>query len=122
MSGAVPAVPVFLSPASMSKVKTSAFSRESLWDGMAVVALGAVLAFCALQTLRVARHPEEDAAMLLRYARHLAQGQGIVWNVGEKPVDGATDFLYLLAVAAVTRAGLGVESAARAVGLVAHGL
>jgi len=50
--------------------------------------------------------------MLLRYARHLGHGQGIVWNVGEKPVDGATDFLYLLAVAGVTRAGLGVESAA----------
>jgi len=37
--------------------------------------------------------PEEDAAMLLRYSKHFAEGRGIVWNVGEPPVDGATDFL-----------------------------
>ena len=32
--------------------------------------------------------------MLLRYAEHLAAGHGIVWNLGDPPVDGATDFLY----------------------------
>ena len=43
--------------------------------------------------------PEEDAAMLLRYSKHLAEGRGIVWNMGEPPVDGATDFLFMAAVA-----------------------
>ena len=66
------------------------------------------------------RRPEEDAAMLLRYSRHLASGRGIVWNVGEPPVDGATDFLFMLLVALLHRVGLSLESAAQGIGLVAH--
>lgn len=41
--------------------------------------------------------------MLLRYAEHFAAGQGITWNVGEPPVEGATDFLFLVAVAATIK-------------------
>ena len=58
--------------------------------------------------------------MLLRYSEHLAKGQGIVWNVGEAPVDGATDFLYMVMVAGLARLGLGVEFAARLLSLLAH--
>ena len=64
--------------------------------------------------------PEEDAAMLMRYSRHLAAGHGIVWNIGEKPVDGATDFLFMVVLAAVHGLGLSLETAARAIGLTAH--
>lgn len=64
--------------------------------------------------------PEEDAAILMRYSRHLAAGQGIVWNVGEKPVDGATDFLFMVVLAAVHRTGVSLETAARGIGLAAH--
>jgi arabinofuranosyltransferase len=70
--------------------------------------------------LDVSGRPEEDAAMLLRYSQHLAEGRGIVWNVGERPVDGATDFLFMVLVAGVRRLGASLESAARAIGLVAH--
>jgi arabinofuranosyltransferase len=66
--------------------------------------------------------PEEDAAMLLRYSQHVAQGYGVVWNVGERPVDGATDFLFMVAVAGLNRAGLPLERAAQALGLTAHAL
>jgi arabinofuranosyltransferase len=41
----------------------------------------------------------EDALMLLRYSRHLAEGYGIRWNIGQAPVEGATDFLYMVSVA-----------------------
>ena len=58
--------------------------------------------------------------MLLRYSGHLADGRGIVWNVGEKPVDGATDFLFMVVVAAVHETGVGLEHAAQGVGLLAH--
>ncbi|HEY0785935.1 MAG TPA: hypothetical protein VGD62_08680, partial [Acidobacteriaceae bacterium] len=37
--------------------------------------------------------------MLLRYAQHLVEGHGITWNVGERPVEGATDFLFLVVLA-----------------------
>ena len=64
--------------------------------------------------------PFEDAAMLMRYAQHVAAGYGIVWNVGAHPVDGATDFLYLLVLAAVVKAGAGLEAAVRGLGMAAH--
>ncbi|HET7142495.1 MAG TPA: hypothetical protein VFI68_00630, partial [Anaerolineales bacterium] len=44
--------------------------------------------------------PFEDAAMLMRYSQHLAQGHGVTWNIGEHPVDGATDFLFMVLSAA----------------------
>ena len=40
-----------------------------------------------------------------RYAALLADGHGIALDIGEPPVDGATDFLFMLSVAAMTRLG-----------------
>jgi hypothetical protein len=65
-------------------------------------------------------HPAEDAAMLMRYAVHLAHGHGIVWNIGEKPVDGATDFLFMAMVALLIKSGLTPESAIRSLIFTAH--
>ena len=87
---------------------------------MAAAALLALVASYAATVLDFSRHPEEDAAMLLRYSRHLAQGHGVVWNVGEPPVDGATDLLFMALVGVLHRLGLGLETAARGVGLLAH--
>src|SRR4051812_6765343 len=82
-------------------------------------ALVAALVYAVVRT-RDASVPYEDAAMLLRYAQHLADGQGLSWNAGGAPVDGATDFLYTLAVAGVTAVGFSVETAARVLEHVAH--
>jgi arabinofuranosyltransferase len=65
-------------------------------------------------------HPAEDAAMLMRYAVHLAEGYGIVWNKGEKPVDGATDFLFMVMVAFLIKSGLTPEVAIRSLIFTAH--
>jgi arabinofuranosyltransferase len=65
-------------------------------------------------------HPFEDAAMLMRYAQHLAQGHGIVWNIGEKPLDGATDFLFMVLLAALTRGGMLLEVSVRFMGIISH--
>jgi hypothetical protein len=81
--------------------------------------LAAVLAYAA-RFLNFGERPEEDAAMLLRYSEHLARGYGIVWNVGEPPVDGATDFLFMVLVAVLRAAGLPLEDAARGLGMAAH--
>jgi arabinofuranosyltransferase len=64
--------------------------------------------------------PFEDAAMLMRYAQHLAQGYGIVWNIGEHPVDGATDFLFMVVSAAFIKLGLTVGQSVRGIGYVSH--
>ena len=64
--------------------------------------------------------PFEDAAMLMRYAEHLAQGHGIVWNINEPPVDGGTDFLFMVSVAAVRHIGFSLEMATRLVAVLPH--
>lgn len=64
--------------------------------------------------------PFEDAAMLMRYSQNLAGGHGIVWNIGEPPVDGATDFLFMVAAAALIKLGLTVAQAVRGLGFAAH--
>ncbi|MGB9873091.1 MAG: hypothetical protein ACPLYD_15730, partial [Anaerolineae bacterium] len=35
----------------------------------------------------------------MRYARHLSEGRGLVWNVGEKPIEGYTNFLWVVWIA-----------------------
>ena len=61
--------------------------------------------------------PFEDAAMLMRYSDHLAHGYGIVWNIGEHPVDGATDFLFMISLAALMKIGIPLGRAVRGLGL-----
>lgn len=36
----------------------------------------------------------DDAFIFLRYVRNFTNGHGIVWNIGEKPVEGFSSFLY----------------------------
>jgi arabinofuranosyltransferase len=92
--------------------------------GAADLALGflllVLLGWYVHDYLDVGGRPEEDAAMLLRYSQHLAAGWGIVWNVGEAPIDGATDFVFMLLVAGLHALGVGLETSARAIGLLAH--
>lgn len=38
----------------------------------------------------------DDAYITLRYSKHLAEGYGIVWNVGANPVEGYTSFLWMI--------------------------
>lgn len=41
----------------------------------------------------------DDTYISMRYARHLAEGHGLVWNVGESPVEGYTNFLWTMWIA-----------------------
>lgn len=71
-------------------------------------------------TIQRSAQPYEDAAIVMRYARHVADGHGIVWNVGEHPVDGATDFLFMMMLAGLSATGVGIEGGARLIGLTSH--
>jgi hypothetical protein len=66
-----------------------------------------------------AGHPHEDAFILFRYAEHLAGGHGIVFNIGGAPTEGATDFLWMVLIAAGNV--LGLDSALAALLLNAFG-
>ena len=48
----------------------------------------------------------DDAFITLRYSRHLAEGRGLVWNPGEDPVEGYSNFTYVLLGAGALKAGL----------------
>ncbi len=56
--------------------------------------------------------PYEDAAILFRYVDNVAAGHGVVWNVGEAPVDGATDLGFVFLLAAVRTLGVDAQTAA----------
>ena len=51
-------------------------------------------------------HTTDDAYITLRYSRHLAEGVGLLWNAGEAPVEGYSNFLFVLLGAAAMRAGM----------------
>jgi len=38
----------------------------------------------------------DDSFITYRYARHLASGHGIAWNIGEPPVEGYTSFMWVI--------------------------
>jgi len=41
----------------------------------------------------------DDAMISMRYARNLVEGRGLVWNAGERPVEGYTNPLWVLVMA-----------------------
>lgn len=43
----------------------------------------------------------DDAMISMRYARHLAQGHGLTWNIGEPPVEGFTNLGWTLIMSAL---------------------
>ena len=48
----------------------------------------------------------EDAMISMRYARHLADGHGLVWNIGEAPIEGFTNLLWVLWMSVAHKLGM----------------
>lgn len=48
----------------------------------------------------------DDSFISYRYAKNLAHGYGITWNVGEQPTEGYTNFLLVLVLAPFIKTGL----------------
>ena len=44
----------------------------------------------------------DDAYIFLRYVRNFTTGHGIVWNIGEKPVEGFSSFLYFILLSIIS--------------------
>ncbi|HVU06046.1 MAG TPA: hypothetical protein VHE30_30055 [Polyangiaceae bacterium] len=81
------------------------------------------LALAAVVTLGVAHGvvyalPFEDSFITFRYAEHLAGGDGLVWNPGER-VEGCSSFLWTVLLAGVARLGLPVPGVAVLLSLLA---
>jgi arabinofuranosyltransferase len=61
----------------------------------------------------------EDAYITYRFARNVAEGHGFVWNVGEAPVEGFTNFLWLLLSVGAYRLGLDLPRFTQGLGVLA---
>ena len=87
-------------------------TRQGLWAAegpprLPALLLALVLGVELIALLAFARgFTTDDAYITLRYARHLAAGQGVTWNVGERPVEGYSNFSYVLIGAAALGSGL----------------
>src|SRR5690606_900386 len=79
------------------------------FDRLTTIALVLAIAWLAWRTLsRVAAawaFSTDDAFITMRYARHLLAGEGLVWNVGGPPVEGYSNFAYVLIAALLGAVG-----------------
>ena len=55
----------------------------------------------------------DDAYISFRYAKNFAEGQGLVYNPGEAPVEGYTNLLWTLLLSLPARMGISLELASR---------
>lgn len=84
--------------------------RAPLLQGPALLALPFLLWMAARMDFLV-----DDAFISYRYGRHLADGHGLVWNIGETPpVEGFSNFLWTVLCAGLERLGLAPETWTRA--------
>ncbi len=78
----------------------------------AMLALGLSLGLCV----------QDDTYISLRYAHNLVEGHGLVFNPGEEPVEGYTNFLWTVMLAAVMALGGNGVLASVVGGLLSAGL
>ena len=59
-----------------------------------------------LQAIAIWGFTIDDMYITLRYAKNLAAGKGLLWNIGEEPVEGYSNFSFVLLAASALRWGL----------------
>ncbi|MDF2692191.1 MAG: acyltransferase 3 [Labilithrix sp.] len=82
--------------------------RVRLWVACTALAFYALFVFRTSFTIEGTRYFVlfEDAMISMRYARHLADGHGLVWNIGEAPIEGFTNLLWVLWMSVAHKLGL----------------
>ncbi|MCP5301522.1 MAG: hypothetical protein H6954_17565 [Chromatiaceae bacterium] len=76
--------------------------KKTLW-----LLIAFVLAYLAVWNHFV----QDDAFISFRYAQHLVDGHGLVWNIGEaQPVEGYTNFLWVLLIAIGLHLGIAADT------------
>ena len=97
---------------------TSALDRRMVFVVWMTFGWAAVLVFLCLR--KNAPFVYDDTFITLRYARHLAEGHGPVWNLVGEPVEGFSSPLHLLLVAGLAKIGIPLLTAARTIAFISH--
>ncbi len=84
------------------------FLRQPLhtWLELALVTLLPLMMLLWWHTAPENGYLYDDAYISYRYAVHLAHGHGLVWNVGDVPTQGYTNFLFVVLIALGLRFGV----------------
>ncbi len=77
-----------------------------------IIIFSLALALLLIAGLRLYNYVPDDTFITLRYARSVTRGEGLVFNSGER-VEGYTNFLWLILLAAAGKMGLPVVMTAR---------
>jgi hypothetical protein len=59
----------------------------------------------------------DDAYISMRYAENLVEGHGLTWNVGERPVEGYTNLLWVMVLALAGKLGIDMALCAKILGM-----
>lgn len=100
--------PIALTPASVRRLPT-------LLMAILVIAIAGVL--FVLQLRHFSPFMTDDAYISLRYSQRLLEGHGLTWN-DMHPVEGYTNFLWVLLCAALGALGIALPLAAHLLGIV----
>ena len=74
-------------------------SRGAIELGLVAAVAGWLVARTLARVIAAWAFSTDDAFITLRYARHLLEGEGLAWNVGEGAVEGFSNLLWLLVAA-----------------------
>jgi hypothetical protein len=91
-------------------------SSEKLFRGLALAAVVCAYVFLTLRLI-APYTPIDDAFISFRYARHLASGHGLVFNLNEPGVEGYSSLAWVLLLAAGARLGLALPALSQGLGL-----
>ncbi|MEX0749677.1 MAG: hypothetical protein WD359_02625, partial [Dehalococcoidia bacterium] len=90
-----------------------AFARVTNLYAVAAVVGGGVVLW--LHGIVYFDYTSDDAYISYRYAQNFADGMGLVWNRGEW-VEGYTNFLWVVSLAGLAKAGADIADSARWLG------
>jgi len=96
----------------------SAITGEAKTGTVLAYALAGLMGAALLYQFRT--YAADDSFITFRYARNLARGLGVVWNPGEPPVQGYSNFLWMLLAAAALKVGRDPLAVVRAVAILCY--
>ncbi len=84
-----------------------------------VLALGLLFFYLlVIQVIAIWPFTIDDMYISLRYAKNWEQGNGLLWNVGEQPVEGYSNFLFVCLAALALKLGLNPVITLKAMGAI----